>query len=74
MSAYDACAAGHQVFRDWCSDCDELWTTVRRPAITVSGPVAAAPPEYGPHAILVLLDGPPPRKFQAGQMVTVSQP
>lgn len=40
--------------------------------ILVTGPVAAAP-EYGEHAIVVLLNGPTgSRKFQAGETVTVT--
>lgn len=43
------------------------------PVLTVSGLVAAAPPQYGSHAILVLLDGQPlPRKFKAGEVVQVT--
>lgn len=40
---------------------------------TVTGQVAAAPPEYGDHAIIVLLDGQPlPRKFKAAEGVRVT--
>lgn len=38
------CAAGHHVYRDWCHDCDALWTVVHKPAEpaepTVTLPVA----------------------------------
>jgi len=40
--------------------------------IIASGPVAAAPAEYGSNAVIVFLDGPLPRKFQAGERVTIT--
>lgn len=36
-----------------------------------TGTIAAAP-DYGPNAVVIFLDSPPePRKFQAGERVTV---
>lgn len=40
---------------------------------TVTGMVAAAPAEYGQHAIIVLLNGQPlPRKFKAAESVRIT--
>lgn len=43
-----------------------------QPVARAEGLVAAAPPEYGEHSVLVLLNEPPTgRKFRAGETVEV---
>lgn len=58
--------------RDWVRIAEIRRERERLAVLPIATGLIAVAPEYGPNAVLIFLDSPPePRKFQAGERVTV---